>query len=122
MIRRPPRSTRTDTRFPYTTLFRSAAFLQVDVDPVRAGAERVLDQFLDHRSRPLDDFAGGDLVDEGVGQLLDAPQGNAPARRRVLYRITGTTALARPELPPTPDLACCTHRRTAAPLPGGARA
>src|SRR3546814_12212769 len=27
MIRRPPRSTRTDTRFPYTTLFRSVAFL-----------------------------------------------------------------------------------------------
>src|SRR3546814_998620 len=25
MIRRPPRSTRTDTRFPYTTLFRSQA-------------------------------------------------------------------------------------------------
>src|SRR3546814_15301290 len=25
MIRRPPRSTRTDTRFPYTTLFRSPA-------------------------------------------------------------------------------------------------
>src|SRR3546814_1944710 len=27
MIRRPPRSTRTDTLFPYTTLFRSAAAL-----------------------------------------------------------------------------------------------
>src|SRR3546814_10867973 len=26
-IRRPPRSTRTDTLFPYTTLFRSASFL-----------------------------------------------------------------------------------------------
>src|SRR3546814_3517928 len=26
MIRRPPRSTRTDTLFPYTTLFRSFAF------------------------------------------------------------------------------------------------
>src|SRR3546814_9745815 len=26
MIRRPPRSTRTDTRFPYTTLFRSFAW------------------------------------------------------------------------------------------------
>src|SRR3546814_12120182 len=26
MIRRPPRSTRTDTLFPYTTLFRSAKF------------------------------------------------------------------------------------------------
>src|SRR3546814_4167141 len=27
MIRRPPRSTRTDTRFPYTTLFRSLRVL-----------------------------------------------------------------------------------------------
>src|SRR3546814_3382491 len=26
MIRRPPRSTRTDTRFPYTTLFRSVQY------------------------------------------------------------------------------------------------
>src|SRR3546814_2120711 len=29
MIRRPPRSTRTDTLFPYTTLFRSAEPVQV---------------------------------------------------------------------------------------------
>src|SRR3546814_5569830 len=29
MIRRPPRSTRTDTLFPYTTLFRSGAVLQL---------------------------------------------------------------------------------------------
>src|SRR3546814_19846019 len=28
MIRRPPRSTRTDTLFPYTTLFRSFALIQ----------------------------------------------------------------------------------------------
>src|SRR3546814_13255818 len=28
MIRRPPRSTRTDTLFPYTTLFRSPAVLR----------------------------------------------------------------------------------------------
>src|SRR3546814_15525412 len=27
MIRRPPRSTRSDTLFPYTTLFRSPAFI-----------------------------------------------------------------------------------------------
>src|SRR3546814_7014221 len=27
MIRRPPRSTRTDTLFPYTTLFRSQVFI-----------------------------------------------------------------------------------------------
>src|SRR3546814_3394658 len=30
MIRRPPRSTRTDTLFPYTTLFRSAVEAVVD--------------------------------------------------------------------------------------------
>src|SRR3546814_17163803 len=29
MIRRPPRSTRTDTLFPYTTLFRSATFERI---------------------------------------------------------------------------------------------
>src|SRR3546814_6122131 len=28
MIRRPPRSTRTDTLFPYTTLFRSTSWLE----------------------------------------------------------------------------------------------
>src|SRR3546814_17714778 len=32
MIRRPPRSTRTDTLFPYTTLFRSAVAID---DPCR---------------------------------------------------------------------------------------
>src|SRR3546814_1257306 len=30
MIRRPPRSTRTDTLFPYTTLFRSAGAVLAD--------------------------------------------------------------------------------------------
>src|SRR3546814_5601416 len=36
MIRRPPRSTRTDTLFPYTTLFRSGAIAAFGpADPVR---------------------------------------------------------------------------------------
>src|SRR3546814_15745703 len=34
MIRRPPRSTRTDTLFPYTTLFRSTAANVADVTQV----------------------------------------------------------------------------------------
>src|SRR3546814_20020304 len=56
MIRRPPRSTRTDTLFPYTTLFRSfhqprrhgdiadavGRFPQLHVDPVGDG-----DRFMD---------------------------------------------------------------------------
>src|SRR3546814_1889409 len=35
MIRRPPRSTRTDTLFPYTTLFRSALDLLREGKPAR---------------------------------------------------------------------------------------
>src|SRR3546814_15446798 len=39
MIRRPPRSTRTDTLFPYTTLFRSL----VEVVVLAAGTQAALD-------------------------------------------------------------------------------
>src|SRR3546814_11482191 len=38
MIRLPPRSTRTDTLFPYTTLFRSAPPVYARVDMVGDGA------------------------------------------------------------------------------------
>src|SRR3546814_20500321 len=38
MIRRPPRSTRTDTLFPYTTLFRSAVAVYDPVDRGQADA------------------------------------------------------------------------------------
>src|SRR3546814_10196043 len=45
MIRRPPRSTRTDTRFPYTTLFRSCGVGRgLDLAPdvlARAQAQRL---------------------------------------------------------------------------------
>src|SRR3546814_3550028 len=40
MIRRPPRSTRTDTLFPYTTLFRSLASQFGQEDRARASAAR----------------------------------------------------------------------------------
>src|SRR3546814_4790555 len=47
MIRRPPRSTRTDTLFPYTTLFRSPAAPAIVADqPV---AQRLLRIFLELR-------------------------------------------------------------------------
>src|SRR3546814_12224381 len=36
MIRRPPRATRTDTLFPYTTLFRSKWLLDTRAGPVSA--------------------------------------------------------------------------------------
>src|SRR3546814_10318949 len=47
MIRRPPRATLTDTLFPYTTLFRSAAVAGVCDD--LATAHRVADQAV-HRA------------------------------------------------------------------------
>src|SRR3546814_5246581 len=42
MIRRPPRSTRTDTLFPYTTLFRS---LDVTPDEAQAMIDRYFERF-----------------------------------------------------------------------------
>src|SRR3546814_3840090 len=68
MLRRPPRSTRTDTLFPYTTLFRSVA---AGVDPHRLslgltadevsglGEVFVVDAFEKHRNL---------LVDRGGGR------------------------------------------------------
>src|SRR3546814_15096196 len=53
MIRRPPRSTRTDTLFPYTTLFRSTGIIVADDDIVRA--------------HPIDEeLARGDFMDQIV--------------------------------------------------------
>ena len=44
------------------------ALFGLDLDPRRAGIERILDQFFDNRGRALDDFASFDLVDQRVGQ------------------------------------------------------
>src|SRR3546814_4553199 len=74
MIRRPPRSTRTDTLFPYTTLFRSlrkAASLPCGLSPAyailceelgQAAAER----YLEYRSRgtllaPIDEALDSEI-------------------------------------------------------------
>src|SRR3546814_12647777 len=72
MIRRPPRSTRTDTLFPYTTLFRSVG-LQARDD---LGRDVVLDLLVvggDVAARPVE-IPLADLqwvLAEGEGDLLD---------------------------------------------------
>src|SRR3546814_16976371 len=58
MIRRPPRSTRTDTLFPYTTLFRSA-------DRHRLGARD-----------PAESRDGGDHNDKDDGSEARADDGD----------------------------------------------
>src|SRR3546814_6313026 len=55
MIRRPPRSTRTDTLFPYTTLFRSAGQQRIEerVRPLRGELRRHAALGADHAARAL---------------------------------------------------------------------
>src|SRR3546814_3124033 len=48
MIRRPPRSTRTDTLFPYTTLFRSADSTLSDYVPTAAATTSYQNFVLDY--------------------------------------------------------------------------
>src|SRR3546814_14953774 len=60
MIRRPPRSTRTDTLFPYTTLFRSITCIAYATDTQTAAlTQRVIHQALmlaDHAAAVIDDL------------------------------------------------------------------
>src|SRR3546814_12334364 len=53
MIRRPPRSTRTDTLFPYTTLFRSRAMAVPCYAPTHTFVEKL--QTISTKYRRLDD-------------------------------------------------------------------
>src|SRR3546814_10363157 len=72
MIRRPPRSTRTDTLFPYTTLFRSGTAQQGGGRPERV-RPRGRDPPARHAQAPRDlrDHAAGrrrlDPVADGAG-------------------------------------------------------
>src|SRR3546814_11676326 len=88
MIRRPPRSTRTDTPFPYTTLFRSAeamALLRVeralqqgaedgrlDVLPLVLGGEQQQGQVV------AGDFDGAGILEQAA---VEAQQVGAQHRR-----------------------------------------
>src|SRR3546814_3379585 len=76
MIRRPPRSTRTDTLFPYTTLFRSVE-RAIAADPElgrKVEAHRRLRQTLTHHFGPIaDEPAPEHLKALLTGQDLAAP-------------------------------------------------
>src|SRR3546814_20891286 len=49
MIRRPPRSTRTDTLFPYTTLFRSARAVTGGLPSEALVAHVIVSKYADHQ-------------------------------------------------------------------------
>src|SRR3546814_18088892 len=78
MIRRPPRSTRTDTLFPYTTLFRSvAAALELTGDLAKQAQKmlaKLYDAFLgtDASQLEINPLA---VTDDGKLLVLDAKVG-----------------------------------------------
>src|SRR3546814_9328309 len=76
MIRRPPRSTRTDTLFPYTTLFRSK---QIDLAPVEPVCWR-LTRYCGTAAQSLRCDAGRTLAMRYKGRCL------ASSYRRPRYR------------------------------------
>src|SRR3546814_6230481 len=67
MIRRPPRSTRTDTLFPYTTLFRSAREANAEIadpnSPARARLADILDRGSSYQRCLFDKVATLPLAD-----------------------------------------------------------
>src|SRR3546814_13480527 len=91
MIRRPPISTRTDTLFPYTTLFRSEI-------AGRGVALNILPHHLRHRQRHQQQRRGKDRRDDARGVDLErqmAAVGLHPAALRRALRILDEDAALR---------------------------
>src|SRR3546814_7185572 len=95
MIRRPPRSTRTDTLFPYTTLFRSVG--KGCLEARWAAAQRAAAEYLDvpetiavgvdfavgGRARIVDDGFILDRVCRGIDAGVRRATRHAAARQRL---------------------------------------
>src|SRR3546814_18576171 len=104
MIRRPPRSTRTDTLFPYTTLFRSRRRLEELWRVRRAGVEqprgrRVYGQIFRPRRAPPDRDIEKGAARRGRGRYLmglSFRHRRADAAARALRGTTPMVARACP--------------------------
>src|SRR3546814_20276447 len=84
MIRRPPRSTRTDTLFPYTPLFRSAAFGPGSVADIIGGRQPDDQQVgaipLAHPARLAQRRSGCEHCTVGLGRRAEGAEIAALAR------------------------------------------
>src|SRR3546814_9621133 len=79
MIRRPPRSTRTDTLFPYTTRFRSSpGFIQTGA---RSGARGPYWGCDCHWQRLASGFGASDCADAGAEPAMNNATTAAEAQR-----------------------------------------
>src|SRR3546814_6588993 len=93
MIRRPPRSTRTDTLFPYTTLFRSQA-AQPQVIVGDRGTQAEPHRAKVGRRRRAIRIAGGNLVADA------APQNELVIELGTEHILIRGDGYARPDRPP----------------------
>src|SRR3546814_656070 len=97
MMRRPPRPTRTDTLFPYTTLFRSRVVRTV------SGSKVALGVCGEMGGRPLEAMA---LLGVGIERLSITPAGVAPVKAMIrsldlaALRTDMPAILARPSSDP----------------------
>src|SRR3546814_18785597 len=82
MIRRPPRSTRTDTLFPYTTLFRSAVAGRHLADLGVEIAAGLFDVFAEFRN-----LGGSERLEQAVADLVHGT-------KRLEDRLAGGRVLA----------------------------
>src|SRR3546814_4872356 len=96
MIRRPPRSTRTDTLFPYTTLFRSEKARDVvDMHPGRLDAQQVGERqcaapVLDrqhHLARAQRDGMVGQARNGGARQRSEEHTSELQSLMRISYAV-----------------------------------
>src|SRR3546814_9188604 len=89
MIRRPPRSTRTDTLFPYTTLFRSGLDGGRGVDTGRVLGSAQADEFKSHK-HALTAY-GNTGNDAGAGVARTDGTGSSVAVNEDVRGATGGT-------------------------------
>src|SRR3546814_9844107 len=82
MIRRPPRSTRTDTLFPYTTLCRSYVAVWIEKEGAKA---RTVAVWYDHDMK----------ANEGTKWLRDVRQWWRAAGRAMTFPANGITGATR---------------------------
>src|SRR3546814_15210216 len=117
MIRRPPRSTRTDTRFPYTTLFRSPDIHRLGADgraPLigfgRMEDRRVADARM-HRIDPDIVASRGAFERHRLAAKTHPALRGAIGRKRALPRHAGHLR----DVDVRPAAAAATHRDRGAP-------
>src|SRR3546814_20623172 len=92
MIRRPPRSTRTDTLFPYTTLFRSVSKRGDEVVVAAQGSS------LDRTTRESERSAIISALRQGDGSRKDAARRLGISERTLRYKLARLRELGLPEI------------------------